>query len=70
MIQLRDGLGLALEAGFALRAFGEMLGEDLDRNDTVEAGVFGFVDLAHPPGPDGSEDFIRAEARSGSQGHS
>jgi hypothetical protein len=45
MIQLRYGFGFALEAGLALGAFGEVLGEDLDGYGAVEAGVVGFVDF-------------------------
>jgi len=68
--QLRNGLGLTLESGLALGALGEMLGEDFDGDDAIQAGVVGFVDLAHAAGSNGSEDLVGAEAGSGSEGHS
>jgi hypothetical protein len=46
-----------------------MRGQDFDRDRAIETGVAGFVDLAHPAGPDGREDFIRAEAHAGREGH-
>ena len=60
VVQLRDRLGFAIEAGFALGAFGEVLGEDFDRHRPVEARVLGFVDLAHAPGSDGRDDLVGA----------
>ncbi len=47
----------------------DVLGEDLDGDRAVEAGVAGFVHLAHAPGPEGGDDLIRAEAGAASQRH-
>ena len=69
MVQLRNRLGFALEAGFALRAFGEVLREDLDRYGPVQAGVFGFIDLTHAPSPNGCKDLVGTQACSRVQGH-
>ncbi len=44
-----EGLRLVLEAGQPVRIPGEALGQDLDGNGAVEAGVPRPVDLAHPP---------------------
>ncbi len=60
MVELRDRLGLALEAGLALRTLGQVLGEDLDGHRAVESSVLGLIDLAHTAGSDGSEDFVGA----------
>jgi hypothetical protein len=60
----------SLEALFPFGALGEMLRKDFDRDRPVEAGVGGFVNLAHATGANGGEDFIRAEASSGDEGHS
>ena len=70
MVELGDGFGFALETGLELGAFGEVLGKDLDGNGAVEAGVRGFVDLAHATGSDGSEYLVGAEPGSGGEGHS
>jgi hypothetical protein len=43
--------------------------QDLDGDGAIEAPVSRFVDLAHPAGPDGRVDLIRAEANAGRQGH-
>jgi len=46
---------------FALEPLTELCLRRLERNDAVEAGVEGLVDLAHATSPDGREDFVRAE---------
>ena len=38
-----------------------MLGQDLDSHRAVEAGVAGFVDLAHAASPEGGDDLIRTK---------
>ena len=38
-----------------------MLGQDLDGDSTVQAGVAGFVDLAHAHGAEGGFDLVGAE---------
>ena len=63
MIQGRDG------AGFALEAFGELLGGNFDGDVAVQAGIARAVDFAHPAGSDGGENFIRPEAGAGGQRH-
>ncbi len=60
MVELRNRLRLAFEACLAFGALGEMLGEDLDGDGPVEAGVVGFVNLAHSSLADWREDFVRA----------
>ena len=53
VVQRRNGLGLALEPLTSLGTFGQMLGEDFDRDDAVEAGVTRFVDFPMPATPMG-----------------
>ena len=38
-----------------------MRGQHLDGDGAVEAGIAGFVDLAHTPCPNGSEDLVGAK---------
>ncbi len=47
MVQRRCSLGLALETCECLSLSGHLVGQELQRNETVEAGVFGFVDHTH-----------------------
>jgi hypothetical protein len=61
--------GLAVEAVAELRISGEGVRQDLDRNGAIQARVAGFVDLAHPAGPDGGEDFGRTESRASRDRH-
>ena len=46
-----------------------MLGEDLDGDGAVQAGVAGLVDLTHAARADEREDLVRAELYSCFQGH-
>ena len=47
MIELRDRARFAIEPLAELRIGGEQVRQDLDRDDAIEAGIAGFVDLAH-----------------------
>ena len=55
-----DRNGLALEPLFQIGIAGDMLGQDLDGDGTIQAGVGGFVDLAHAALADEGGDFVRA----------
>ena len=46
-----------------------MRGQDLDGDGPLQPRIGGFVDLTHPPGPDGGLDGIRAEAGAALKGH-
>jgi hypothetical protein len=46
-----------------------MAWEDLQRDDAIETGVAGSVDLAHAAGADWLEDLVRSEAGAGGEGH-
>ena len=58
MIQAGDGFCFAVEALAQIRAVGEMSGQNFYRDDSVEADIAGFVDLAHSARTDSGEDFI------------
>ena len=65
VVQEPCGLRLLLEPAQAIGVGGERRRQDLDRHVAPEARVPGAVDLAHPPGPDGRENLVRAEPRAG-----
>jgi len=50
--QRGEGLGFALEPLSQTGISGNMLGQDFDRDGSIETRVGGFVDLAHSPGTD------------------
>ena len=47
MIKGGGGLGFALETCEGLRVFGDIVGKKFERDETVQANVFGFVNDAH-----------------------
>ncbi len=63
MIELRDGLRLALEALAELRIGREVGRKDLDGHLAVEAPIARPVDLPHPARPERSNDVVRPEPR-------
>ena len=46
-----------------------MLGEHLDGDGAVQAGVARLVHFAHAPSPNGREDLVGAEASADREGH-
>ena len=62
------GLGLPLEPREAVRVAREEVGEDFDRNITIQLRVARPIDLAHPPGADLVEDVVDTEARAAYEG--
>ena len=68
MVQRREDLRFPFEPGQAVRVERQVVGEDLEGDVSAQRGVAGFPHLAHPAGPDGREDFIRAEANAGAKG--
>jgi hypothetical protein len=61
------GLGLSLETVQAFGLGSELGRQDLEGDIALETGIVGAVDLPHPPGPEGREDLVGAEACSGRQ---
>ena len=69
MIELRDRLGLALEARPQLRVVRELRRQDLDGHAAVEASVVRAPDLAHAAGAERREDLVRPEALASGKRH-
>ena len=65
MIQRRQGLGFAREAGQALGVLREQLRQDLDGHIAVQAAVAGAIHLAHAARAQRADDFVGAELCSG-----
>ena len=61
VIERRDRLGLALEAGAELRVGRQLRREHLHRDLAVKARIAGLIHLAHASGPDEREDLVGAE---------
>ena len=59
MIQAGDGFCFALEALAQFGAVGEMSRKNFDGDDSIEARIAGFVNLAHSTRTDSGEDFVR-----------
>ena len=68
VVQGAGGARLLLEAA-ELLAIGDLLGENLDRDFALQAGVTGAVDLTHRPRAEQPHDLIRAESRAGLERH-
>ena len=69
MIQRGEHLRLALEPGKTIRIGRYTVWQDFDCNVAIELRVARAIDLAHPAPAERSEDFVRAEACAGSEGH-
>ena len=69
MIQRREHLRFALEAGEAIGIARERVRQDLQRDLAIQLRVARAIDLAHAAGAKRGQDLIRAEARSGGQRH-
>ena len=69
VIERRDCPRLALEAGAELLVHGESPGENLDRHIAAEARVAASIHFAHPASTEGRNDFVRADAAAGQEGH-
>jgi hypothetical protein len=63
MIQRGNGPSLALEPLLQFGMAGDMSGERLDGDGSIEARVSGFVDLAHAARAERRLDLVRAERR-------
>jgi hypothetical protein len=70
MVQGGEDLGLALEPGDPFGVEGEGVGQDLDRDLTIQLGIEGAIHLPHATLADEGGDLIHAEASAGWQGQS
>jgi len=69
VVERGDRARFLLEAKTQVGIAGQRSRHHLDRHGAIETGVARFVDLAHPARPEGSHDFVGAEAGSGRQRH-
>ena len=58
MVQRRSGLRLAPEAFQRLRVLRDVVGQELEGDETVQARVLGLVDHAHAAAAELSEDAV------------
>jgi hypothetical protein len=70
VVQRSRSLRLLFEATQPIGILGERGRQDLDRDLALEPFVPGAVNLAHPARPDGGQDLVRSELRSGREPHS
>ena len=64
MVEGGSGLGFALEAGESLRIGGNVFGEEFEGDETMEAGVFGFVNDTHAAAAEFVRDVVVGEVLS------
>ena len=67
MVECGDGLRFALEPFAALRVIGGHGRQQLECHDPVQSRIARSVNLTHATRADGGNDFVRAEARAGSE---
>jgi hypothetical protein len=61
MIQISDSTCFAVEALSQSGTIGNMVGKNLDGDDSAEARIAGAINLAHPTRTNGREDFVGAQ---------
>jgi len=66
-VELREQLGLALEAKEAVGIEREVFGKDLDRDVAVQARVAGTIDDSHRAGSERADDLVAANPCPGYQ---
>ena len=69
MVQRRQCLRLALEASEVVGVVGERGGQHLDGHVAIQLRVPRSIDLAHPAGTQGAEDFVGSEMVADGEGH-
>jgi hypothetical protein len=69
MGELRDGLGLALEAGATIWIATDLGRQHFQRHVSLEARVARLVDLAHSARPERADDLVRPQAGAWRQWH-
>ena len=69
MVERGEELRVALETSETVNVGGEELRQDFQRDVATELRVARAVDLAHPAGPEGGQNFVRTEASAGGQCH-
>ena len=69
VVERRQDLRFALEAGQPFGVVHEGVGQDLQRDIAVQLGITGLVHFAHAACTDGGEDFVGAEGGAGLKWH-
>src|SRR5262245_3359974 len=69
MTERGEALRFAFEAQSTLRIRGEVLGQDLDRDDAIQSRIASPIDFAHSSGADGGEDLVWAESSASRETH-
>lgn len=67
--EIADRAALALESRERLQIACELRREDLDGDLAPETSIAGAIDLAHPAAAEETENFVRAEPRTGTKLH-
>jgi hypothetical protein len=62
MVQRGEYFGLALEPGETLGITRDRGWQHLDGDGALQRGVGGAIDLAHTASPEGTNDFVAADA--------
>lgn len=68
VVQRRERLGFPREPDQSVRISRKEIGQHFEGDVTIELAIPGPLHLAHPAGPEGREDFVRAEAGADGQG--
>ena len=68
VIQRRKGLGFACEPGEPVGVAREEIGQHFDRDVAIQRRITRPVHFAHPAGPEGGKDLVRAESGTGGEG--
>src|SRR5262245_24277094 len=69
MVQHRDGSRFAFESSKAIGIAGKLSRQDLDGDPPIQIKVERLPNFSHGSGADGSDDLIRPEASTGTEGH-
>src|SRR5262245_49358182 len=62
MVKRRGSLGFSFEAGQCLRIFGDVFGEEFQRNEAVQSRIFGLVDDSHSTAAQALQDAVMRES--------
>jgi hypothetical protein len=69
MVERREQVRFAREAGQPLRIAREEQWQNLDRDVAGQPAIARTVDFSHTTGADDGDDFVRAETSAGRQAH-
>jgi len=58
MFEVGNGSCFALETLARVAPVGQMRGQDLERDDPIQARIAGFIHLTHSPGAEKGQNFV------------